>query len=111
MILPNSPHRGPSMPRSYVMPLPREMGADEYFAPADEVPTALPPILVTVQEEFDVRVGPRKPIIHWEDVAPQSYPSAMEAIIRQAVELKALGIEPRFTMNGKPVDLDGPVNI
>jgi hypothetical protein len=112
VILPNSPYNGPSMPRRYMMPLLPEMKPHEFFVPAtDDAPvTAIAPILVTVQEEVQLKYGPRKPVIHWEDVPAESYPSALEAIIRQAVELKAMGIEPRFTMNGKAVDLDGPIN-
>jgi hypothetical protein len=110
----NSPYTHPSMPgtsyRDYLMPLPREMGAHEYFAPGDQVPIALPPITVTVQEEFTLRRGPRKPIIHWEDVPETSMNTALESIWRQACELRAIGIEPVFTMNGKVVDLAGPID-
>ena len=96
-------------PRNYVVPLPPQMRPDEFFTRADEGPiTAVPPILVTVQEEFDIR-RPRKPIIHWEDVPAGSYDAAMQTIIRQALELRAAGIEPVFTMNGKVVDLNGPL--
>jgi hypothetical protein len=96
--------------RGYLMPLPREMGAHEYFAPGDQVPIALPPITVTVQEEINLKYGPRKPIIHWEDVPPAAEVSALETIWRQACEMRAIGMEPRFTMNGKEVHLDGPIN-
>lgn len=110
----NSPYTHPSMPgtsyRPYLMPLPREMQPSEMWAPGDQIPTALPPITVTVQEEINLKYGPRKPIIHWEDVPETSWPAALEAISRQALELMAIGIEPRFTLNGKVLDLNGPLN-
>jgi hypothetical protein len=109
------PYTHPSMPgtsyRDYLMPLPREMEARGYFAAQDEEPpAALPPILVTVQEQVTLKYGPRKPIIHWEDVPETSADTALEAIMRQAMELRASGIEPVFTLNGKVVDLAGPVD-
>lgn len=104
----NTPYTHPSMPKRYVMPLPDP--SRDFFAAAEEPVTAIPPILVTVQEQFDLRRGPRKPIIHWEDVPPVSENTALMEIIRQAQELRAKGIEPVFTMNGKVVDLAGPID-
>lgn len=110
------PYTHPSMPgtsyRDYLMPLPREMEARAYFAePDEEPPAALPPILVTVSEEFNLRKSSR-PIIHWDNVpeTDHAFTAAFEAILRQALELRAKGIEPVFTLNGKVVDLAGPVN-
>ena len=104
----NTPYTHPSMPKPYVMPLLDP--SRDFFAAETEHPVAVPPILVTVTEEVQLKYGPRKPVIHWEDVPAFSENTALMEIIRQAQELAALGIEPRFTMNGKPVDLAGPVD-
>lgn len=108
-----NPYTHPSMPgtsyRDYLMPLPREPKFGGYFETDDDPPAALPPITVTVTEEVTLKYGPRKPIIRWDDVPESSWPDALESIVRQALELRAKGIEPVFTMNGKVVDLNGPV--
>jgi hypothetical protein len=96
--------------RDYIMALPRPMAPAEYFVADENAPiTALPPILVTVTEEFDLRKS-SKPIVRWDDVPTGSMDSALEAILRQACELRAKGIEPVFTLNGKVVDLAGPID-
>jgi hypothetical protein len=111
----NSPYTHPSMPgtsyRDYIMALPRPMAPADYFVADENAPiTALPPIIVTVQEEINLKYGPRKPFIHWEDVPATSENSALETIMRQAMEMRAKGIEPVFTLNGKVVDLAGPID-
>jgi hypothetical protein len=99
--------------RDYIMALPRPMAPTDYFVADENAPiTALPPIIVTVQEEINLKYGPRKPIIHWEDVpeTDHAFTAAFESILRQALELRAIGIEPVFTLNGKVVDLAGPID-
>lgn len=96
--------------RSYLMPLLPQLHPSEIVAPLSEIPRALTPMLVTVTEEVTLKYGPRKPVIHWDDVPPFSESTVMRQIIDQALELRALGIEPVFTINGKAVDFNAPID-
>ena len=96
--------------RSYLMPLLPQLHPSEMFAPPGDTVAPLTPILVTVTEEVTLKYGPRKPVIHWEDVPSFSENTVLRQIIDQALELRALGMEPVFTINGKAVDFNAPID-
>ena len=68
-----------------------------------------PHIEITITEDPAFR-SIRRPVIHIANVTEGNRAWALNYVLHHTRELRELGMEPKFTINGEGVDLDAALN-
>lgn len=65
---------------------------------------------IWVDEPIPLHSVTRAPVIHINHVTETGRPAVLKYIREHGIELRELGMEPSFTLNGEGVDLDELIN-